>query len=619
MMSALTLTVLMMLAQLIVPESVVAEDSETFRMTSPSSGELGVSRTVVVTDSKGLDGACFFLYADSFRSLKSFSGTVVSPGMKPKKLSKDALERMAFGDGLVDDGALYLYRPSGNFPLTVHYDYCVNYHGGLSSFPTFSPVLSSGQGILKASYVLNVPAGCVIQHVASGLEYGFSSEKGRDIHKWEVKDFDPVVEEDYMPPLRERLPLLYCSPRELTLGGLKGSQGSWKELGQWLWDLQTGTGELSDAEAARVREMTKDCSLASEKLAILYSYLRSRTRYVSIQLGIGGLRPMPAKVVSKMGFGDCKGLSKYMQALLAAAGVESDYLVISTGGKDLFADYPSLGQMDHVMLAVPLPEFRDTAWVECTNPAYPLGYRHGSAAGHEVLLVKDGGGETVRIPSYPDSLSLSRQKTDVKLASDGSAILSMRREVFSDFMEPYITFRALRDDEKARSLTSALKAHAEKVVVTSVSDNFNDYPVMGRGFVPHVFIDYTVSSRTFAGTGADRLFVPINPYPRIIPLQKSTRVNDLLLSEAHCYEDSVVIHVPEGYHVENVPSDVSLSSEWGLFESKTVSDRDNGTVEVSQRISHKAIRIKAADYSSFRDFARAVNRLYSGTIVLARD
>ena len=87
---------------------------------------------------------------------------------------------------------------------------------------------------------------------------------------------------------------------------------------------------------------------------------------------------------------------KEQEAMLREAGVESDYYAISTRNANLKADFVSAGQMNHVMLAVPLPENRDTLFVECTNPSYPLGYRHFSCAGHQILLVREDGGHLVR-------------------------------------------------------------------------------------------------------------------------------------------------------------------------------------------------------------------------------
>ena len=59
--------------------------------------------------------------------------------------------------------------------------------------------------------------------------------------------------------------------------------------------------------------------------------MQSRTRYASIQLGIGGYKPAPAMEVSEKGYGDCKGLTNYMSALLKEAGITSYYTWVKSG------------------------------------------------------------------------------------------------------------------------------------------------------------------------------------------------------------------------------------------------------------------------------------------------
>ena len=43
--------------------------------------------------------------------------------------------------------------------------------------------------------------------------------------------------------------------------------------------------------------------------------MQNKTRYISVQVGIGGWEPIAAKQVDKVGYGDCKGLTNYTKAL----------------------------------------------------------------------------------------------------------------------------------------------------------------------------------------------------------------------------------------------------------------------------------------------------------------
>ena len=610
---------LLLAALAVVASAVIEEHTATFTLNSETSGEWSVSTTVVVNDEKGMAAAEFFLYCDSFRTLKSFGGTVTPANGKVVKLRMSDLERDAYSQGLVDDGVTYGYSPSGHFPLTVHYEYKVAYRGGFSSFPAFFPVETAEVSLREASYVLDVPAGYAVKYVSARTEFAKETVKNRDLYRWTVKDFSPLVRESMMPPSEELLPYVYCSPESINLGGFPGMQRDWNELGKWLYSLQTNSLELSPEEVNAVRELTAGCQTTLEKLSRLYGYLRERTRYVSIQLGIGGLKPIPAKEVSRVGYGDCKGLSNYLRALLAAVDVPSDYFIISTSQADLRDGYASVGQMNHAMLAVPVPELSDTAWVECTNPVVPLGYRHEDAAGHQVVLVKESGGELLRIPSYPDSLSLIRQVFDVNLFSSGSAEISARRELFLDYVEGYLTFRDQRPQRQISRLTQNLKIQSEDVQVGTIQDNFADYATLGKAFVPEMQIPYSFRTGSYASVSGDRLFVPVNPYAQAISIQKSARVNDLYQRGVSRWEECVKVQIPMGYRAESIPAPVTLNTEWGSMESQVTLSPGGREMEVRQTFTIKAFRAPASSYASFRDFARAVNRAYAATAVFVKE
>lgn len=106
----------------------------------------------------------------------------------------------------------------------------------------------------------------------------------------------------------------------------------------------------------KIKELVKDATNDREKVKILYDYLGQSTRYVSIQLGIGGYQPLFASEVFKTGFGDCKALSNYLKAMLSVVGIPSYYAGIKADGteKRLYPDFPNFNQMNHVILQVPL-------------------------------------------------------------------------------------------------------------------------------------------------------------------------------------------------------------------------------------------------------------------------
>ena len=593
--------------------AIVLEDVETFSMSSPTSANLEVRRSVRVFNDAGLEDAIFQEYTDQFRSISSFKGSVEKEGGKPLKLKKEDLVQVSLASGLAEDGFINGYKPTASYPFTVTYEYTLSYRKGFASFPAFFPVSGEKVKVEKASYTIQVPSGTRINTI-SGKAGEVRKETGKnDTYRWDIPVFEGYADEAMMPSWREIVPFVMACPVDFTYAGIPGGQETWKEVGAWCYGLKEGTEDLPEDFVTRLKEMTASARSDLEKVRILYDYLREQTRYVSIQLGIGGYKPFPASQVQKSGFGDCKGLSNYMQAMLRAVGIPSFYTLVNTDRDRFLPDYAGIGQMNHVMLCVPLPEKKDTLWLECTNASVPLGYRHEDVAGHDVVLVTAEGGIPVRVPAYADSLSRNECDIDIELFDDGSARATARRSLWLDETEEWIRIRDWKPETQRGELTSGLAVQPQSFALTGVQDNFRDYD--GPDYCPWMQIDFTFDTRQYANAGNNaRLFVPANPYPMGGALQRGKRQNDLVHKRGAVSRDRIRIHIPEGYAVESLPAPVSLDTEWGTFTA--TAEQADGIVTVLQEFRSKPFRESPDRYDDFRTFVRALNKAYGGRIVL---
>lgn len=592
--------------------AIVLEDTESFTMSSATSGSYQVRKSVRVLNESGLSGAVFQEYTDPFRSITSFKGTLEKEGGKPLKLKKDDLVMVSLASGLAEDGYINVYEPSASFPFTVTYEYTVTYRKGVASFPAFMPVSDEKVKLEKASYTLQVPSDTEIKYVASKAGQ-LQKETGKaDTYRWEFPVYDGYTDEFLMPSWREIVPFVMACPVVFTYAGVTGSQETWEDAGAWAYGLKLDTEDLPETFVAQLKEMTAVAGSNLEKIRILYDYLRDHTRYVSVQLGIGGYKPFPASQVHKTGFGDCKGLSNYMQAMLDAVGIPSSYTLVNTNRRRFLEDYSGFGQMNHVMLCVPLPEKQDTLWLECTNPSLPLGYRHEDIADHDVVMTTPGGGVPTRVPAYADTLSRVVREMEIDLKEDGSAKVSVLRSLYLDETESWVHIRDWKPDTRTSRLTAGLSVQPQEVVLRGVKDNFRDYD--GPGYCPWMELDYSFSTRQYATTGKDRIFVPANPYPQNASIQRGKRQNDLVCIRGGITRDRIRIHLPEGYTVESLPAPVSMDTEWGALTVRA--EEKDGVVTILQELRIKPFRESPDHYDSFRTFLRAANKAYAAQIVL---
>ena len=592
--------------------SVIRNYSAVFSCLSQKDGIYKETVVITVLSAEGKEMANFNCYGDDFRELKSFSGELYNEnGSLLRKIKRSDLKYSEFSSGLASDDKYYFYECSSpSYPYTVKYEYEVKYKQGIIGFPVFAPQKGFNQSVEKASYCLELPAGMDFKTKSFGVPDAPEKQtvKNKTAYTWRISGIAAIERELFGPSLRSLLPHMYLKPVRFVYGGYAGDQSDWNSFGKWQCELLRDRDVLPDAVKQEIIRLTGAARSEKEKIRILYDYLAETTRYVSIQLGIGGLQPIEASVVARDHFGDCKGLSNYMKAMLKALGIPSWYAVISTDNANLMHDFASAQQMNHVILGVPLEE--ETLWLECTNPQLPFGYVHRRIAGHESLLIKDDGGEIVRLPVYPDSSKREIYRADVTIDDNGNASVKATCESFLDRYENRVGYLRKSPREQVDYLRSGLQL-TEATVSNPV---WNEH----RNTCPSVEVAYDIVSGQYGSRTGSRLFIPVNIFRRGFGnLTAKMRVHDVCVDYGFVDSDTIRIRIPEKYEVEALPYPVTIDTAFGRFTSVVeVKDRE---ILITQHLYVPSGRFAAETYASFVSFCNMVSSAYREKIILRKE
>ena len=201
--------------------------------------------------------------------------------------------------------------------------------------------------------------------------------------RYEFNDLKPVTRMPYAPYLDDLTPYMLFAPEKISYYGTTGSMASWTSFGKWQYDLAVDRDLIPDSYLQPLREQLSDCHTDREKIVKVCNFVDKNTRYVSLQLGIGGYQPATAVSVAVTGLGDCKGLSNYMHTLLKDVGIDSRLVAIGTEDSRLIPDFANVNQLNHMVLAALLEQGKDTVWLECTNSKLSPGYIHEGISGHD--------------------------------------------------------------------------------------------------------------------------------------------------------------------------------------------------------------------------------------------
>ena len=581
---------------------------------SPTDAVQKEKRVIQILNEKGKEDASFICMCDRFSSLKKFSGEVRdASGNVIRKIKKSELKVTEYSDGLVSDDYYYFfeYTPS-RYPVTITYEWEIKNSDGLIGYPGFFPQKNYNQAVAQASYRIITPADNPCRYRTIHMQAEVNQQQmanGNWLTEVKVQSLPAIKKEPYSPSLSELLPRIYFTPRSFSFEGTKGSMDSWQTYGAWQYQLLNGRDQLPPTLKEELQKRTANCNTAHEKIAAVYQYLASSTRYVSIQLGIGGLQPIAAADVHRTGFGDCKGLSNYMRAMLTELGIPSVYTVISTTNKRLLADFASANQNNHVILQVPLPN--DTLWLECTNPTLPLGYVHHSIAGHDALLVGPNGGTLCQLPTYADSLNTQVNNARVSLQPDGSAGVEVKQ---TSRLFQYEDMTSIIDQEPARQ-KDWLRSDINLIQAKVDAVRFNE----SKQKEPQLDIFYTIESGQYGNKTGKRLFIPANIFHKDFysPNGQGERTQVIQINYGYLDIDSISIRLPEEYEIESLPKTADLESKFGKFHS-SITLGEGRNVFIVHRLQVYQGNYPKEEYPDFLNFRKNVATQYGAKIILKR-
>ena len=589
--------------------SVVRDYQVTVTATSQKSMTTHFHKVVTILSKKGDGHASWSYPTDDFSQLTAFSGKIYDEqGRVKQKLKRSDVHTSQYSQNLATDNQHnYVEPPVMDYPYTIEYDWEVKANNGYVDYEFFSPIRLDRQALEKASFKLAVPTGTKVRHMS--LPYEMNPQKQsvgkNDEYVWSIPAMRCVIDEEYDDDAMYIFPSVLAIPYEFKFGETTGVLDTWENMGKWYHELAQGRGTLLPADVQKVKELTADCKTDREKIAALYKYLGEKTRYVSIQLGIGGWQPMKAEEVGKTGFGDCKALTNYMQALLKEAGIESCHTVISTHYSELLKDFPNLHQTNHVILTVPQADGSNLV-VECTNPQLPLGFIPEDYAGHQALQIAGGVGKLIRIPEYTPENSYEKLAADVQLQPDGQSTIKMSCDHYG---ARYDGVRSIvYQDEKERKDRVAHWIYLQDPVVQSVKLNED------KGAVPHLEVKGEIKG-SYGKVNGNRMFVTCNAFRKMRePRFRKDRKRPIVVENSYSLLDEVRITLPEGYVFNGKEDSEEQTTDFGSYTWHVGVEGNIVTVTTKVTILKGKYGISRKD--DFLAFREKLSKMLSKQIIL---
>lgn len=597
-------------------DAVVRHEEIVVDMLSPTKVRYQVNRAITVFNPAGEERARLVVHYDKATSVKRISGEVYDEaGFQMRKFTKrDCRDESAVSSfSLYEDSRVKHFLPAMvGYPYTVVYSYEVERKQNLI-IPAWHPGAYWDVAVQHSQYTFI----CADTDEVRIFVANYSGEPvrgvdgGRSVTTWVADNLPAKRYEPYSPDQETYQTIVRVAPVYFNYYKHNGQYTNWEELGSWMFDaLLTEGTELPAQTVAEVNALVAGLASDREKAAALYGYMQRKTRYVSVQIGIGGFKPMAAATVDQLGYGDCKGLVNYMRALLAVVGIPSYYCVVEAGNakRDIRADFASMDQGNHVILSVPLEQ--DTVWLECTSQRLPFGFLGSFTDDRMVWACTPEGGKLLNTPDYAVTESTQERRAELQLADDG-ALAGHLKTVFSGGQyDNHLEIAESSGGEQIKMLKAAYDIDR-----ISFADIVYQKP---EGPVPTLVEALEVTLPRYAPTNGGQTFLIPNLFNRqaSVPTVKD-RQRPVYINRGYTDVDHLTFTLPGGYVVAGGSWKAELNSPFGHYEAYLEQTGDQLSYR-RQLVLHGGT-YPADQYAEFVDFFNRVGTLDRHKVVLTAE
>jgi hypothetical protein len=574
-------------------------------------------RVVTVLNEKGLGEIGASEYYSKTSTVKNIEAIVLNGlGIEIKKIKrKDFKDQSAVSGGtlVTDDRILYLEYTPIQYPFTVVYESEVE-TSTTAFIPQWMPLTDYFVSVEKSILNVTFPENLGFKK----MEFNFSSfkiikalETSTQL-SYSVSDIVSQKYEEGSPAYSSVFPKVMMGLELFHLEGVDGNAKTWKEFGKWYSDkILSGTDELSDETKMKVKAFVGDEKDPIKKAKLIYNFVQEKVRYISIQVGIGGWKPMLAKDVDRLGYGDCKALTNYTKALLNVVNVPSYYTILYGDRKKLSiqSDFVSM-QGNHVILSI--PNGNNYTWLECTSQDDPFGYQGTFTDDRNVLVLKPEGGEIIRTKIYEDSGNTQVSKGTYAVAANGD---------FSGKIA--IVSQGSQYGQKAR--IENFQPTDKEAHYKEYWDNINNLKVNKTTFSnDKEQVSFTenaeISAVNYGNVSGNTMMFVVNGYNQITGNVKRirNRKNPFEIQRGYTDGDEIEIGLPSGFSIEFLPSNFELKTKFGEYKTEIIK-KDNNNLIYKRTMFLKKGLYSNKEYDEYRLFMEQISKNDNAKIILTKN
>ncbi|WP_429363731.1 DUF3857 domain-containing transglutaminase family protein [Paraburkholderia sp. MM5496-R1] len=325
------------------------------------------------------------------------------------------------------------------------------------------------------------------------------------------------------------------------------------------------------------QQLTAGLTDPRDKARALYDWMRLNIRYVALFLGETAAIPHKAADILRNRYGDCKDHVALYGALLAAAGIRSEPVLLNLGPYYTLPEVPGYGAsaINHAIIWIPeLAQFADT-----TAGGTAFGYLPGGVMDRPVLLVDDG--VLARTPATQRRERKARVQIDID--ENGTAHYAYRVEDrgYTAELERNTFRRATREGAQqlaARRLLQTGLHGSAQLQTDDVAVTGGPFATSMQGSVPHlIWPDGTTAVRALTSL-AGGMGSQVEAW-----LAEPVRTQPWACIGGE-FDETLEMSLPRFVRVTDLPTDSTVEDPLLTFASHYVFDPATRTLQVNRHL-----------------------------------
>ena len=594
--------------------SIIKDEQIGIQIVSKTKMIIKKKRVILVNNELGLRNIDAIEFYDKSNKINSIEAIHYDNfGNEIKKYRRKDFSDQSVADGFSifsDDRLLNLNFTPIQYPFTIVFTSEIETNN-TAFIPTWSPVSNFNESVVNSSITIEYPDYLGFKYKEKNIDNNNIIKKvGVNNITFQATNIPAFKREDYSPGLRNISPSVLFGLEQFSLVGVEGVATTWEEFGIWMQqNLLDGLDEISLETQDKIRALVGSETDPIKKAKIVYQYVQNKTRYVSIQLGIGGWKPMPAMDVDRLGYGDCKALTNYTRVLLKAVNVPSYYTVIYGDAQKINfqEDFVSM-QGNHIILSLPIND--KLYFLECTSQTTPFGFQGNFTDDRYALIVKPTGGEIIKTNTYLEKDTAQIINGSYSINESGALSGSLSIKSTGIQYDSKYSLESNSHEERIDRLKAEFRS-INNLKIENFTLNNNKETIE---FTENI----SLSAMGYGTVNLNQIIFPFNAFNHnsIIPQRYRNRKFPMEITRGYYDVDSVTIAIPNNYSIEVVPANIEIKEKFGMYSLEIIKNNNSITYKRSLLI-YKGLYEKT-DYELYRKFREQIAKIDNSKIIITK-